>query len=107
MVGSLGSLVITNIMLQSPSLQVNFLFYSFVDKLSTKFRRLNSDLFEFVGGVIKLDSLVYNPPRNGPTIWEIGIPDRLASEFHVPDPYPTLLNKLYSEQRIDKLVQKT
>ncbi|KAI5419354.1 probable rhamnogalacturonate lyase B [Lathyrus oleraceus] len=57
------------------------------------------------GGVLNLDSLIYNPPRNGPTIWEIGIPDRLASEFHVPDPYPTLLNKLYSEQRKDKFRQ--
>jgi len=64
-------------------------------------------LFELVGGVINLNYLVYNPPRNGPTIWEIGIPNRLASEFHVPDPYPTLMNKLYTEQRIDKLVQNS
>jgi len=63
-------------------------------------------LFELVGGVIKLNSLVYNPPRNGPTIWEIGIPDRLTSEFHVPEPYPTLMNKLYSKGR-DKLVQNS
>lgn len=51
---------------------------------------------------MKLDTLVYSPPRNGPTLWEIGIPDRLASEFYVPDPYPTLMNKLYNEQRRDK-----
>ncbi|CAJ2636318.1 unnamed protein product [Trifolium pratense] len=57
------------------------------------------------GGIINLSSLVYNPPRNGPTIWEIGIPDRLASEFHVPDPYPSLMNKLYVEQRKDKFRQ--
>jgi len=48
-----------------------------------------------VGGNINLGSLVYNPPRNGPTLWEIGIPDRSAAEFHVPDPYPDLENKLY------------
>ncbi|AET03356.2 probable rhamnogalacturonate lyase B isoform X1 [Medicago truncatula] len=57
------------------------------------------------GGVIKLNSLVYNPPRNGPTIWEIGIPDRLASEFHIPDPYPTLMNKLYTKKHSDKFRQ--
>ncbi|WJX93513.1 rhamnogalacturonan endolyase [Trifolium repens] len=57
------------------------------------------------GGIINLNSLVYNPPRNGPTIWEIGIPDRSASEFHVPDPYPSLMNKLYVEQRKDKFRQ--
>lgn len=52
-----------------------------------------------------MDSLVHSPPRNGPTLWEIGIPDRTAAEFYVPDPYPTLMNKLYNEQRRDKLVQ--
>ncbi|XP_057415378.1 uncharacterized protein LOC130710212 isoform X2 [Lotus japonicus] len=57
------------------------------------------------GGVIKLSTLVYKPPRNGPTIWEIGVPDRSAAEFHVPDPYPTLLNKLYSKLGTDKFRQ--
>lgn len=52
-----------------------------------------------------MDPLIYSPPRNGPTLWEIGIPDRSAGEFYVPDPYPTLMNKLYNEQRKDKLVQ--
>ncbi|CAI8583493.1 unnamed protein product [Vicia faba] len=54
------------------------------------------------GGAINLDSLVYSPPRHGPTIWKIGIPDRLASEFHVPNPYPTLMNKLHTKQHKDK-----
>ncbi|KAJ1384891.1 Rhamnogalacturonan lyase, domain III [Sesbania bispinosa] len=36
-----------------------------------------------------------SPPRNGPTIWEIGIPDRSAAEFYVPDHYPNLVNRLY------------
>ncbi|CAK8561778.1 unnamed protein product [Lathyrus sativus] len=67
--------------------------------------KFNSTITITPGGVINLNSLVYNPPRNGPTIWEIGIPDRLASEFHVPDPYPTLLNKLYTEQRKDMFRQ--
>ncbi|KAK7361048.1 hypothetical protein VNO77_03075 [Canavalia gladiata] len=47
------------------------------------------------GCVIQLGSLIFNPPRNGPTIWEIGIPDRSAAEFYVPDPYPNLINRLY------------
>ncbi|CAI8597415.1 unnamed protein product [Vicia faba] len=42
----------------------------------------NSTITITPGGVINLNSLVYNPPRNGPTIWEIGFPDRLALEFH-------------------------
>ncbi|KAJ1382159.1 Rhamnogalacturonate lyase [Sesbania bispinosa] len=45
------------------------------------------------GRSINLGSLVYSPPRNGPTLWEIGIPDRSAAEFYVPDPYPALMNK--------------
>ncbi|XP_061361401.1 probable rhamnogalacturonate lyase B [Gastrolobium bilobum] len=47
------------------------------------------------GCVIQLGSLIYMPPRNGPTIWEIGIPDRSAAEFYVPDPYPNLINRLF------------
>lgn len=36
--------------------------------------------------------VVFDPPRNGPTIWEIGIPDRKAAEFFVPDPAPEFMN---------------
>ncbi|GLU20223.1 hypothetical protein SLE2022_364330 [Rubroshorea leprosula] len=50
------------------------------------------------GGNINLGLLTYNAPRNGPTLWEIGIPDRTAAEFFIPDPYPTLLNPLYIDQ---------
>ncbi|TKY69981.1 Rhamnogalacturonate lyase [Spatholobus suberectus] len=57
------------------------------------------------GGNINLDSLVYNPPRNGPTLWEIGIPDRSAAEFYVPDPIPRLMNKLYPNDCRDKFRQ--
>ncbi|KAI9097571.1 hypothetical protein K1719_025342 [Acacia pycnantha] len=39
--------------------------------------------------------IVYEPPRDGPTLWEIGIPDRSAAEFYVPDPNPKYINKLY------------
>ncbi|XP_060184761.1 uncharacterized protein LOC132614352 [Lycium barbarum] len=44
------------------------------------------------GCEFNLGRLVYNPPRNGPTLWEIGIPDRTAAEFFVPDPLPSLSN---------------
>ncbi|CAA0821037.1 Rhamnogalacturonate lyase family protein, partial [Striga hermonthica] len=47
------------------------------------------------GSKIEIDELVYDPPRSGPTLWEIGIPDRTAAEFYVPDPAPGLVNKLF------------
>ncbi|XP_014500308.1 probable rhamnogalacturonate lyase B [Vigna radiata var. radiata] len=47
------------------------------------------------GCEINVHELVYEPPRDGPTLWEIGIPDRSAAEFYVPDPNPMYINKLY------------
>ncbi|CAL0319286.1 unnamed protein product [Lupinus luteus] len=47
------------------------------------------------GSNINVGELVYEPPRDGPTLWEIGIPDRTAAEFYVPDPNPKYINKLY------------
>ncbi|KAM7518487.1 hypothetical protein LguiB_017449 [Lonicera macranthoides] len=47
------------------------------------------------GRDIEVGDLVYQPPRDGPTLWEIGIPDRSAAEFYVPDPNPKFINKLY------------
>ncbi|KAG8654871.1 hypothetical protein MANES_05G188300v8 [Manihot esculenta] len=44
---------------------------------------------------IDMGDLVFEPPRDGPTLWEIGIPDRSAAEFYVPDPNPSYINKLY------------
>ncbi|KAF9608237.1 hypothetical protein IFM89_008192 [Coptis chinensis] len=44
---------------------------------------------------IDLGDIAYEPPRNGPTLWEIGIPDRSAAEFYVPDPNPKYINKLF------------
>ncbi|KAK1370818.1 Rhamnogalacturonan endolyase [Heracleum sosnowskyi] len=49
------------------------------------------------GSNIKLNNVVYTPPRNGPILWEIGIPDRTAAEFFIPAPLPTLENKLLSK----------
>ncbi|PKA46203.1 hypothetical protein AXF42_Ash015496 [Apostasia shenzhenica] len=44
---------------------------------------------------IDLGDLIYQPPRDGPTLWEIGYPDRSAAEFYVPDPNPNFANRLY------------
>ncbi|XP_057448590.1 rhamnogalacturonate lyase B-like [Lotus japonicus] len=57
------------------------------------------------GRSIELGTLVYRPPRNGYTLWEIGIPDRSAAEFFVPDPNPRLMNKLYKNDPHDKFRQ--
>lgn len=42
-----------------------------------------------------MGELEYEPPRDGPTLWEIGIPDRSAAEFYVPDPNPKYINNLF------------
>ncbi|KAF7817054.1 putative rhamnogalacturonate lyase B [Senna tora] len=47
------------------------------------------------GCEVDVGEVVYEPPRDGPTLWEIGIPDRSAAEFYVPDPNPNYINKLY------------
>ncbi|XP_058747807.1 probable rhamnogalacturonate lyase C [Vicia villosa] len=44
---------------------------------------------------INFGDIIYEPPRNGPTLWEIGIPDRSATEFYIPDPNPKFINKLF------------
>ena len=41
-----------------------------------------------------MGEIVFEPPRDGPILWEIGIPDRSSAEFFVPDPDPKLVNKL-------------
>lgn len=57
------------------------------------------------GSRIRMGVLVYDAPRNGPTLWEIGIPDRTAAEFYIPDPSPTLMNELYAIQKSEKFRQ--
>ncbi|XP_062183075.1 rhamnogalacturonate lyase B-like [Phragmites australis] len=47
------------------------------------------------GGAIDLGDLVFQPPRSGPTLWEIGVPDRTAAEFFVPDADPKYRNGLF------------
>ncbi|XVF36559.1 hypothetical protein REPUB_Repub19eG0068000 [Reevesia pubescens] len=47
------------------------------------------------GCSINVGDLIYEPPRDGPTLWEIGIPDRSAAEFYIPDTDPKYINRLY------------
>ncbi|XP_010496219.1 PREDICTED: uncharacterized protein LOC104773335 [Camelina sativa] len=47
------------------------------------------------GSEIRLGKVVYKPPRNGPTLWEIGVPDRTTREYFVPEPYKNTINPLY------------
>jgi len=47
------------------------------------------------GCKINVHKIVYQPPRDGPTLWEIGIPDRSAAEFFVPEPNPKFINKVF------------
>ncbi|XP_062164042.1 probable rhamnogalacturonate lyase B isoform X1 [Alnus glutinosa] len=47
------------------------------------------------GSDIDVGDLVFEPPRDGPTLWEIGIPDRTAAEFYIPDPDPKYINPLF------------
>ncbi|KAI3732927.1 hypothetical protein L1987_64139 [Smallanthus sonchifolius] len=42
---------------------------------------------------IEVGDLVFEPPRDGPTLWEIGVPDRSAAEFHIPESDPVYTNK--------------
>lgn len=51
--------------------------------------------FGLIGREINVGPIVYEPPRDGPTLWEIGEPDRTAAEFYIPDPDPTLMTELY------------
>ncbi|KAL9229205.1 hypothetical protein vseg_004694 [Gypsophila vaccaria] len=57
--------------------------------------KYNTTVTITAGHAVDLGYLVYEPPRDGPTLWEIGIPDRSAAEFFIPDPDPKLVNKLY------------
>ncbi|XP_019177215.1 PREDICTED: probable rhamnogalacturonate lyase B isoform X2 [Ipomoea nil] len=47
---------------------------------------------------IKVGDLVFTPLKNGTTVWEIGIPDRSAAEFFIPEPAPDLKNYLLSDR---------
>ncbi|GJN04390.1 hypothetical protein PR202_ga21937 [Eleusine coracana subsp. coracana] len=47
---------------------------------------------------INVGDLVFKPPRKGSTMWEIGVPNRTAAEFHVPDPEPRYKSWLFTSK---------
>ncbi|XP_021731282.1 uncharacterized protein LOC110698188 [Chenopodium quinoa] len=57
------------------------------------------------GKQVSLADQVFTPPRSGQTMWEIGIPDRTAAEFFVPDPRPDLTNPLFLHDNENKYRQ--
>nr|GMD51548.1 probable rhamnogalacturonate lyase B [Ipomoea batatas] len=67
--------------------------------------KYNKKIYLKPGDNIDVSNLIFYPPRNGPTLWEIGIPDRKASEFFVPDPKPGLANRLFINNKDNKYRQ--
>ncbi|KAF7829315.1 Rhamnogalacturonate lyase family protein [Senna tora] len=37
-----------------------------------------------------------------PSLWQIGVPDRSAAEYYIPDPDPTLVNTLFMQDERHK-----
>ncbi|KAK6125887.1 hypothetical protein DH2020_040375 [Rehmannia glutinosa] len=50
-----------------------------------------SDINIAPGSNVVVRNVVFEAPRKGPTLWEIGIPDRTAAEYFIPDPSPSIL----------------
>ncbi|KAL9241360.1 hypothetical protein vseg_015481 [Gypsophila vaccaria] len=57
------------------------------------------------GSAINLADLIFEPLRNGLTLWQIGFPDRTALEFYVPMPSRLFVNKLYTDNDLNKFRQ--
>ncbi|KAK1436363.1 hypothetical protein QVD17_02142 [Tagetes erecta] len=66
--------------------------YSWVHGFIGDYRN-NSTITITPGCDIDVGDLVFEPPRDGPTLWEIGMPDRSAAEFYIPDSDPMYTNK--------------
>ncbi|XP_028054819.1 uncharacterized protein LOC114259026 [Camellia sinensis] len=49
----------------------------------------------FPGSQTQLGNLIDAPVREGPTVWDIGFPDRTAIDSYVPDVNPMYVNKLF------------
>ncbi|CAH9128690.1 unnamed protein product [Cuscuta epithymum] len=72
----------------------NYNIYAWVPGFVGDYR--NESVINITSGFISdMGEMVYEPPRDGPTLWEIGIPDRSAVEFYIPNPNPMYINKLY------------
>ncbi|KAK4381167.1 hypothetical protein Sango_2991100 [Sesamum angolense] len=47
-----------------------------------------SDITISPGCIVEARNVVFEAPRKGATLWEIGVPDRTAAEFFIPNPDP-------------------
>ncbi|XP_057794981.1 probable rhamnogalacturonate lyase B [Salvia miltiorrhiza] len=57
---------------------------------------LNQQLLTIsAGSETQVGNVRYVAPRDGPTVWEIGYPDRTAAKYFVPDVNPIYVNKLF------------
>ncbi|XP_022950941.1 uncharacterized protein LOC111453886 [Cucurbita moschata] len=77
----------------------NYNLYAWVPGVIGDYKYAN-DITVTLGSTTRLGLLIYDPPRQGPTLWEIGVPDRTAAEFYIPDPQPTLMNRFYNNSDI-------
>ncbi|KAG9455721.1 hypothetical protein H6P81_000229 [Aristolochia fimbriata] len=97
--GSDGSFSIRNVRTGTYNL------YAFVPGYMGDYR-YSASITIIPGGNISLregqGDLVFEPPRNGPTLWEIGIPDRQALEFFVPDPNRQFFNPFLNTSTNDR-----
>ncbi|KAI4388108.1 hypothetical protein MLD38_000469 [Melastoma candidum] len=67
--------------------------------------KFEGDITITEGSKSDMGILVFSPPRQGPTLWEIGVPDRSAAEFYVPDPNPNYVNKVLLNNYEDRFRQ--
>lgn len=96
--GFQASLVTTWRKTQSPSQEVLLGFSLYFGNCKGDFTRTRQQCSSFChcsGSETKLGNLIYVPARDGPTVWEIGFPDRTAIDFYVPDVNPKYVNKLF------------
>ncbi|GER34853.1 rhamnogalacturonate lyase family protein [Striga asiatica] len=56
----------------------------------------SSDILVSSGSNVIATSVVFEAPRKGPTLWEMGIPDRTAAEFFIPNPSSRIFAHHYS-----------
>lgn len=67
--------------------------FTWINILSTIW--IDDEVSTCTGSETELGNLIYVPVRDGPTVWEIGYPDRTAMSYYVPDVNPMYVNKLF------------
>ena len=63
----------------------DYVFHAFTDGVLGEFQQ--AGIVVAADSTLPLGDLVWKPERSGPTLWEIGIPDRSAAEFRNGDRY--------------------